>query len=893
MLPHFSFYQEQQYKRIFEQFLTEHHSRLTAQDLHNLLPLFGPARSLEQCESYISQYSTLKHTPPSFEFDDFICFLSDYQDIIDKELENVRRAFDEFSRRYGRGIGKEAFQRILKSGRFNIPQFIGDSIIKNYFKHGSETLSSNQFVEIVRSNTSWVVDDLSNIAIEGSLNRRVSISVLSLTSLPTVPWPFPLRLDLSSGLAFLSFCLCGNSCDGPVVLNHWQPTSWQFKTSLNFDLPAKLRTAQQWVAAQQLIVEVRRFLPLSQSELIDSNPQSTETGHSECIAYCKIPLSFILLDCSHQPKSLNLELNPHGAKFQSSPPTIKLTLSCNEDGVVIRRQLLENYALRRFKDKLQNDLNVNVMNTNHKFQSNLGTLLATFNDGQKSKFARDRDKHLLNENIKNFSSILINSHSGKIPNFSQDLKNFSADTANHPEAVFTNNTYPSTFYGYYSSFLKEVRRFASRRVFCICAPCEYNVFRPIWSFLFPLQTHNFYRANEQFNQTTAAELISLIPSSQSTCLSSNSEILPGERPPIPEQICSPSTIIHRLWATQLEKAILLACLFIGLGVDAFVACGTDKFNGFAYWVVTFEKVKKRDGDLSEGQNVEDFSESQSINFDDSSTSRKEAVTVHHWCLHRSTPFIDTKSNNFPYKTVGCMFNSSNVWLNVQKFNRLDIEKVNFNITLNDKWLPFLTARSKTLFSFAKVYEAPASLTIPPTGYSAEISEELNELLLNKIKVYREKTLDMKTLIYRPLSKHFITLSRDVLSLQRFKTGYPGDNKLRMFNTKFHSSNPLHFQHTPPHSILRTTSLLCSSTSVNSIFKEICHTGILDCKQDPLFGLGVNVEYIIGNVPLVSVVVGYIITDVFKFVSCAPPLDNKPSGEINYGDSLSLSMRSQV
>ncbi len=50
-------------------------------------------------------------------------------------------------------------------------------------------------------------------------------------------------------------------------------------------------------------------------------------------------------------------------------------------------------------------------------------------------------------------------------------------------------------------------------------------------------------------------------------------------------------------------------------------------------------------------------------------------------------YKEANISEIPFTNVGCLFNSRNVWINVQKFD--DFSRVNWDIDKSTDWLPFL------------------------------------------------------------------------------------------------------------------------------------------------------------------------------------------------------------
>ncbi|KAL0213588.1 hypothetical protein RCL1_007214 [Eukaryota sp. TZLM3-RCL] len=907
----FSFFQAHQYRHIFDQFLSEYPHALIAEDLVRLLPLFGPSRSLTQCQEYILQFSTIPSSPPSLTFDDFLVFLASYHDIVDEELEKVRRAFDEFAKRYGRGVGKEAFLRMIKAGTLPLSDSLAKSILDNYFHNESDLLSSHQFVDIVKKTTAWVPDLPNPLAVEGPLTRKICIKILSVCNISefSFPWPFPLQFLLSNFQPFLVVYLAGKKVSTPVVLDINDESLWKFQANISFELPAKLRTAQQWVEAQNLTINLMSSTWLYSTTVNnDSNSElsctSTRNCQSELIATGQIPLSWIMLYCTKtKDKTIELSLSPVCSVPVKNSPKILLSLSCSADDVAERRQSIEVVAIRRFKKKSYSDLSAprDFNQNSNQSESQLFSLLNNFSNFSnipqtKSKLPKEKQTTL--DNTRLLSSLLSSTfgsgHVMAFPPTPADVSKFFPKIESlpkHPESYLLHEGLPEDFSHYYSLFSKEVKSLASKRNFIICAFSEFNQFNPIFSFIYPIYTDPFYRDSELFTAQNAAELIARI-----TTLSRDSDQLDVENPPLPEQIMSPLSCLQSMKGSQLSKAIFLCNLLLGLKIEAFVACGTDKFAKPCYWVISREKKRSNKND-GEGQKSIDDATSE-LSFKTSSPSKNQNIQdniliFHHYLVENCKVFTNTNSPNFPYITCGCLFNQFNSWINIQQSNRLDLDRVDFDLSNGESWLPFLTATAKQKYgNFPPLYENPSILIKPPRG--SELCTRLSmtsfDILSNLIVEYRTKNFNITTYFSKNLSQYFNSLCRhaftahryNILKNENFKTEAEESNKVLQV------SNISHYEHVPKFSVLNFKFLTMCCHDVDTVFKKIIDLGIIDCKGDVVFGLGISSENLIGKIHCFTVVIGYSV-NILGHISCSNPINLKTKKEFNSSLGASLSL----
>lgn len=56
--------------------------------------------------------------------------------------------------------------------------------------------------------------------------------------------------------------------------------------------------------------------------------------------------------------------------------------------------------------------------------------------------------------------------------------------------------------------------------------------------------------------------------------------VPPSSAPVPQQCCSPSTLLLKKNGCAMEKSILLCGLFLGMGLDAYVCVGNGMCSSF-------------------------------------------------------------------------------------------------------------------------------------------------------------------------------------------------------------------------------------------------------------------------------------------------------------------------
>ncbi|CAD5114295.1 DgyrCDS3437 [Dimorphilus gyrociliatus] len=194
----------------------------------------------------------------------------------------------------------------------------------------------------------------------------------------------------------------------------------------------------------------------------------------------------------------------------------------------------------------------------------------------------------------------------------------------------------------------QIRTLHRERLVKIFAQDENGVNRVVCSFIKPLRASRLLDTPRQ-----AARFVALIGYEKLSCVGA------GERV---EQWSSIHAFLCRNKGDCEDHAILLCCLLLGFGLDAYVAVGT-KMKGSAHtWVVTIDTYGKvMFWESLTGQRYQH----SPISLDDLPHEKVE------------------RKQNHPYKTIGCLFNDKKFFANNQSMDRVDVCK--FNLEEESSW----------------------------------------------------------------------------------------------------------------------------------------------------------------------------------------------------------------
>ena len=137
----------------------------------------------------------------------------------------------------------------------------------------------------------------------------------------------------------------------------------------------------------------------------------------------------------------------------------------------------------------------------------------------------------------------------------------------------------------YLHLLNELCSKFPRREFQLLGVDEYNRFRFLPSFLRPLN-----KAAAGLSQSQLARMVADMP------VDTFPHDIPIGLPSPPRaHTLSPAVVLSRKRGSELELALLLASLFLGLGLDAYLAVGTRASGILGYWVVTRTPLHSKTG----------------------------------------------------------------------------------------------------------------------------------------------------------------------------------------------------------------------------------------------------------------------------------------------------------
>jgi hypothetical protein len=159
------------------------------------------------------------------------------------------------------------------------------------------------------------------------------------------------------------------------------------------------------------------------------------------------------------------------------------------------------------------------------------------------------------------------------------------------------------------------------------------------------------------------------------------------------------TLIARGYGSLMDHAVLLCSLFLGAGLNSFVATG-QRQGKHHVWVVTFDgpqndaESQYKEYDLvckkecaSMGVVFEQFANRESLA---QITSQNKILNCTHWDVLCGTTWKSYAEIDFPFERLVTLFNHDNIWLNIQKSDAVIRPAFSWDLNNATHWLPFLS-----------------------------------------------------------------------------------------------------------------------------------------------------------------------------------------------------------
>ncbi|KAK2191243.1 hypothetical protein NP493_55g07029 [Ridgeia piscesae] len=242
----------------------------------------------------------------------------------------------------------------------------------------------------------------------------------------------------------------------------------------------------------------------------------------------------------------------------------------------------------------------------------------------------------------------------------------------------------------------QIRTTHKERLIKIFAQDENGTNRPVCSYVRPLRAGRMLDTPRQ-----AARFVSLLAYEKVTTLGG------GGRG---EQWTSMHAFLCRNKGDCEDHAVLLCCLLLGFGLDAFVCVGTKGRGATHSWVVTISS--------------------------DLEVTFWESLTGHRY-LHRAInpndpPAVPQPKPAYPYKTIGCVFNHQNFYANCQPTDA--VELCDFDLVNDARWKAMSEDAVKSVCGHSVNVTWPCHPPLCPSSLDAglvsnDLERELRALIL--------------------------------------------------------------------------------------------------------------------------------------------------------------------
>ncbi|ORY66769.1 hypothetical protein LY90DRAFT_667933 [Neocallimastix californiae] len=617
---------------------------------------------------------------------------------------------------------------------------------------------------------------------------------------------------------FVKVTLAGESKETTVLIGATKPL---WNQDLIFSIivpPGEIQDIQSWVETQSFYFE-----------LYDFNSHGI-VSHTELLATGSIPLSQVLYSTK---KTVMIDLLMHTSmdEFEISKP-------------VYLEILLEDLT------------------------------------AEKWSWAKVRDKYTYPEEV------WINKY---LPKLKYDLENevFERNNDNR-KVVETKDDLEiesielDTVFGYYQSVCSNLYSVFKNRMFSVIGLNENNNFVFLPCLLTPISY--VYKTKEEI-----ARFVSLIPSSTDilpisdesrNILSSFSAInisklyyyIPNESSAIQfystsitpyntdsffRQFNSPNTILFKKRASLFEHCMILCDLFLGIGLDAYVAIGKLKHRQYM-WVIVIDNS----GGTSQSEvklklflkNNKLYNVTKFANYNNLLEEYKYRckVKVTHWNAMTGQSFVDGDENKFQCKNIVSLFNHKNIFFNIQRSENFSRSIFSWNLNDNTKWMPFLS--QDNTFGEIKCSYHNRILYCKTFSSKSNIEEEYTLLstLMKLIILYRRHFLFIvDTEFYRPLCKHF---QEKLENIEKIIRSNNKDTKKEFAYNLFSNIN----EYLPSRHYFQGGLYCFKDNNPNLILEELISMGhISNSIPNSLFVISSKVFQYAEGVKVVWIIIGYI------------------------------------
>ncbi|ORY49523.1 hypothetical protein BCR33DRAFT_847478 [Rhizoclosmatium globosum] len=749
--------------------------KLTANELIQLMPRFGPPITLTQARDFIYEYDS--SCTGCLDFDDFIEFLGDYQAIL-----QVRR-----DKALGHYYGKLNLAQTPDQPGDDIwtpndypahddPKILIARLFIQKFQEPTDylaTLSLDDpefFFTKTESVTTEIIekgfiDDMS------ILKRSIVVRIYSARNLSAFT---RIKKRIKKGIEFTSLDpmirieLAGIVRQTSAIVATTKP-DWD--QDLKFEItipPGEIHDVQQWVDRQVMSISLMDF------------DGSGSAHNSEVIGVTTIPLLKILLSVK-KPMWQVVKLNQMDSCLALSRlPVLELSISDNTREQWAWAKIVDAYAVpeevwyKKHQSKVLADLNKLSRMPNIDPSSSSSSYM----DFDLWGNYRDMIRPLRTSFRRRcFHTFTLNEHNQVVP----------LTTLVTPITIPDSNTAISTP----QDAAKHVARIAYRTAIVARSKMT-NLL--ISKCLSDAQEEALARADRIMENQSAAGW----RAQYGWCLSATQNLF--------AQVSSPQTVLLQKQGTLMELSMLLCGLLLGLGIPSYVAIGHVKRRPYV-WVVSILQSESASAVVDE---MDDFAACQIVytnvvgnplaynrtDFRQMAEAAKrqngnKEVQIVHWDAATGTNYTKSSQANFPFDKIETLFDNTNIFYNIQKSDNLKRTFFSWDLANLNHWVPFFP-EDLTPESPIRCFYTPTDSIFPPPSHKVSSEADSRMFLIDlaqNIQLYRKNALFIpKTVFHRPASKFLQAhLNRFELRLSEIMSENMNWNGGRADSTPFRSS----------------------------------------------------------------------------------------------------------
>ncbi|KAJ3267309.1 hypothetical protein HDU77_000022 [Chytriomyces hyalinus] len=707
------------------------HFKLTAKELQQLMPRFGPPVTIAQAQDFIYEYDS--SCTGSLDFDDFIEFLGDYQAILQVrrekamvyyqerlEIAQTPNFIDGSEHVWYPGdvvthddakivVARHFINRYPEDFNYLATLFLDDP---EFFFTKTESIT-NRILE------TGIVEDMN------MLKRSILVRVYSARNLAAVTRlkkRSKKGIELSSLDPIIRIELCGIVQQTSALIASTKP-DWD--QDLKFDItipPGQVHDVQQWIDRQLMVISLMDF------------EDCGSTHHTETLAVGTIPLMKILMSVK-KPMFQVISLNTLDCVTNpDNLPNLELSITDKTRELWAWAKITDAYPspeevwLKKHADKVMSDVG------NRKAGHKMATVVSENEIDLWDSYCQIARPLQVPFRRRKFHTFALNEFNKLVPLTTlvtpMQIPEHGLSIKTPIDAAVEVARIP-----YYPSMVGRSR-----------------------------ETDQLISLN-----LSDKEEESLVLSDQSV----EAQTLAGWHAQYPwglaathnfyGHVASPQTMLLQRRGTLLEHAILLCNLLLGMGLPSYVAIGRVKQRPYT-WVVTL--LKPDHALFTEKQQIDEFEPSvisfannpdgppveyarlQFRQIQDSSQrqSKNKSIQSIHWDPVTGANYSNNESQAFQFESVHVLFNDKNIHYNIQKSDNIRRPFFSWDLANPNHWIPLLSETETTSSKLACFYPsnpnflATPSISILNNPSNPTQNAQFVSALATGLRLYRTHTL---------------------------------------------------------------------------------------------------------------------------------------------------------